>query len=725
VKIFTYAICVIALVALAACGGGGSSDISVTITPAAANVAISSTQQFTANVTGTSNNGVTWEVNGVSGGDEKHGTITSAGLYTAPDTIPSPSTVTITAVSNANTNKTAQASIVIGDPVTVSPSTASVAASATQQFSASVIFSTTNTAVTWQVNGVEGGNSTVGTINKDGLYTAPNTVPSPNTVTVTAVAKADSSRKGTATITVTPPPIVISPSNAVIAAGAQQTFSATVLSNTAHPVWNVTCASTTAGACGIINTDGVYTAPAMLPPHGSVTITASMADQTAATRSVTATLQFGKATLAGTYIFALTDRIGNKGPSQVGAMVLNGAGQITGGVLDSSDTPGTPQSVTGGSYTVGTDGRGTATVQTSTGVLNLQLVIAGRNRGFAVRTDAGANQAAGTIELQQTAAQVLNGGYTISTSGWTAGSSPALQVEAGSISVNGAGAVTSGVIDTNQALALQTTAVTGGAVSQPSDGYRGTVSIQTASGTQTFAYYPVDGQHAKVIAIDGTLTSTGELYQQAQGSVTSSSLKGSYVFSANGAKSTTPYGVVGKFSLDGTGGVSSLVFDGIAQTVFDSNSGAYTVTDAQTGRTTATWSGNGTTLQYVLYPRSDGGMVMLQCDGIYAGIGEALQRADTWKYNLSSKYDAYALYIGGSEVSTSSTPERITGQMAFSTTTALSGAVDGTSKGQGTTLTLNLQNQDLNSQRYQLGIHQKGLPEVPSFFIESMMIAPS
>jgi hypothetical protein len=51
--------------------------------------------------------------------------------------------------------------------------------------------------------------------------------------------------------------------------------------------------------------------------------------------------------------------------------------------------------------------------------------------------------------------------------------------------------------------------------------------------------------------------------------------------------------------------------------------------------------------------------------------------------------------------------------MAFSTTTALSGAVDGTSKGQGTTLTLNLQNQDLNSQRYQLGITSEGLTGGP------------
>lgn len=711
-KLISYAFCVISLLALAACGGGGSSDIAVTITPASSSVALSSTLQFTAKVIGTNNNGVTWEVNGVSGGDAKHGTISSAGLYTAPDTVPSPSAVTITAISNANPNKTAQVSVVIGEPVSVSPSTTSVEATSTRQFAASVIFST-NTAVTWQVNGVEGGNSTVGTISKEGLYTAPSAVPSPNSLTITAVAKADSTRKGTATVTITPPPIVISPSNAVVAAGGQQTFSATVLSAAARPVWSVSCSSTAAGACGNITSEGVYTAPSTLPLHGTITITASMADQTAATRSVTATLQFGKATLAGTYVFALADRIGNKGPSQVGAIALNGAGQITGGVLDSTDAPGTPQAVTGGTYQVGTDGRGSATVQTAGGALGLQFVMNGRNRGFVVRTDSSANLAAGTIELQQTAAPVSNGGYTLSASGWTTGSSPALRVEAGSIRLNDAGTINSGVLDLNQDLTLQTAAVTGGQAVQPADGFRGTISVQTASGTQTFAYYPVDAQHARLISIDGALTAMGEVYRQPQGPFTSSSLKGAYVFSASGAKSTSPYGVVGKFSLDGTGTVTNLLFDGIAQTVFDANSGAYSVTNDQTGRTTATWIGNGSRLQYVLYPRSDGGMVMLQCDGAYAGVGEALPRAESWKYNLSSKYDAYVLYLGGSEVATPSAPERITGQMAFSTTTALSGAVDGTSKGAGTILTLNLQNQDMSSQRYQLGITSEGLAGGP------------
>src|SRR5207253_3755042 len=60
--------------------------------------------------------------------------------------------------------------------VTISPILATVAAGGTQQFSA-VVQNTSNTAVTWQVNGVTGGNATVGTISSSGLYTAPGVVP--------------------------------------------------------------------------------------------------------------------------------------------------------------------------------------------------------------------------------------------------------------------------------------------------------------------------------------------------------------------------------------------------------------------------------------------------------------------------------------------------------------------------------------------------------------------
>src|SRR5437879_9198524 len=85
--------------------------------------------------------------------------------------------------------------------VTIAPVSATVAAGGTQQFTATVQ-NTSNTAVTWQVNGVTGGNATVGTISSSGLYTAP---ASPATVTVTAVSWGDTARSPVSQPTIKPP----------------------------------------------------------------------------------------------------------------------------------------------------------------------------------------------------------------------------------------------------------------------------------------------------------------------------------------------------------------------------------------------------------------------------------------------------------------------------------------------------------------------------------------
>ncbi len=89
--------------------------------------------------------------------------------------------------------------------VNVSPRTASKFPTEQQPFSAAVS-GTSNTVVTWQVNGVTGGNASAGTIDANGLYTAPAVVPSPNNpVMVTAVSQADVTKSGAATVTLKAP----------------------------------------------------------------------------------------------------------------------------------------------------------------------------------------------------------------------------------------------------------------------------------------------------------------------------------------------------------------------------------------------------------------------------------------------------------------------------------------------------------------------------------------
>ncbi|MBA2302950.1 MAG: hypothetical protein H0W08_09980 [Acidobacteria bacterium] len=53
------------------------------------------------------------------------------------------------------------------------------------------------------MNGVGGGNSTVGTISSSGLYRAPGSVPNPAIVTVRATAAADQTKTAAASVTIT------------------------------------------------------------------------------------------------------------------------------------------------------------------------------------------------------------------------------------------------------------------------------------------------------------------------------------------------------------------------------------------------------------------------------------------------------------------------------------------------------------------------------------------
>jgi hypothetical protein len=82
--------------------------------------------------------------------------------------------------------------------VSVSPSTVDVGLGAQTQFTATVT-GTSNTAVTWQVNGTAGGSSAAGTITSSGVYTAPTTLPS-SPSTITAVSQANAAVSGSATV---------------------------------------------------------------------------------------------------------------------------------------------------------------------------------------------------------------------------------------------------------------------------------------------------------------------------------------------------------------------------------------------------------------------------------------------------------------------------------------------------------------------------------------------
>jgi IPT/TIG domain-containing protein len=113
---------------LAACGSASSPantqpppppSITVAVSPSTANVRVGNSASFSATVSGTSNTAVTWSVNNTPGGSSALGTIDSSGKYTAPTSLPSPNTVTITATSSADTSKSSTSSVTLMNPTPV------------------------------------------------------------------------------------------------------------------------------------------------------------------------------------------------------------------------------------------------------------------------------------------------------------------------------------------------------------------------------------------------------------------------------------------------------------------------------------------------------------------------------------------------------------------------------------------------------------------------------
>ncbi len=267
------------IILLTACGGGSSNSeggsnqvVSVSISPTMATVPANGTQQFTPTVTGSSNTAVLWQVNNMTGGSAANGTISTSGLYTAPPTMTNIQ-VTVTAVSSADSTKTASAVVTVNalpaGSVMISPSTATVAASGTQQFTATVT-NENNNSVTWSVDGVNGGNNTVGTVSSSGLYTAPS---SAGTHMVTATSVADSNYNASATVSVVS--LTVMPPSVSLAPNSPQQFMATVQgTNNTGVTWSVNGVVGGNNMVGTITTGGLYQAPGS---SGSYTVTATSA----------------------------------------------------------------------------------------------------------------------------------------------------------------------------------------------------------------------------------------------------------------------------------------------------------------------------------------------------------------------------------------------------------------------------------------------------------------
>jgi hypothetical protein len=179
---------------------GIADPVSVAISPATVTVPRDTRQQFTATVTGTTNTAVTWSIQeGDTGGD-----IDSTGNYQSPDNA---GVYHVVATSVADPTQSAVATVTVPVEVFVSPQTVTLprvvgnTVVRQQQFTASVA-GTNNQAVFWTVRApLPPEQAAGGTIDNNGLYTAPNNTSEADRVDiVVATSQTDPTRSGTATV---------------------------------------------------------------------------------------------------------------------------------------------------------------------------------------------------------------------------------------------------------------------------------------------------------------------------------------------------------------------------------------------------------------------------------------------------------------------------------------------------------------------------------------------
>ena len=341
---------------------------SITLTPSPVSLGVGATQQYTAVGKDAGGNVVaitpTWSV--VSGG----GTVNATGLFTAGTAL---GTFTNT-VQASSGGITANATVTVtAGPlatITVSPNPKTLAAGATQTFTATGADAAGNAVAITPVWSVVNGGGTIDA--STGVFTA-GAAGGTFTNTVKATSGAIS---GTATVVVTTGPalttITVTPNPASVPVNSTQTFSAVGRDGSGNvvvitPVWSVVNGGGTINA-----TSGVFTAGAVAgtfsntvqAPSGGVSGTATVVVTTGpALTTITVTPNPASVSTGGTQQFTAVGRDGNGTVVAITPVwtVVNGGGTINAatGLFTAGATAGTfNNTVTATSGTVS----GTATV---------------------------------------------------------------------------------------------------------------------------------------------------------------------------------------------------------------------------------------------------------------------------------------------------------------------------------------------------------------------------
>ena len=286
---------------------------------------------------------------------------------------------------------------------------------------------------------------------------------------------------------------------------------------------------------------------------------------------------FSDASLKGQYAFSMSGvDLNGAFFARVGSFSADGSGNILSGledVMDLSSGKGPAQiSITGGTYEIEANGRGSITLNTASGGLLVNLMMQSASNGFIIEVDLNATTS-GTFNLQTPsdfAASALGHPYVFGLFGVSFLSQKAAPIAmAGQITGDGNGNITGGVMDTNDGnvgTPSGATAVTPGTYALDTNG-NGTNfgrGMMTFNG-RTYAFYIVDATQFKMVEEDSLGGSAGEALEQSSAIPTENAqINGGFVYLVSGESilgSQGPVTRVARFTADGAGGLSAITLD--------------------------------------------------------------------------------------------------------------------------------------------------------------------
>jgi hypothetical protein len=572
-----------------------------------------------------------------------------------------------------------------GEPVAVlfvntPPSTMAVNASTTlyavTQYSSAG--ASENSAVTYSIScGSANACGTLGPSDEVGAdsYTAPAAVPSGGTVTVTATSVTDTSLSRSVTIAIVPPiPISVSlagPLPASLQVNSTVSLVARVANDvTANPQiqWSATCGASNCGSFNPTTTDNdsvtQYTAPAAIPPGGSVTLTATSVTDPTKSASGSIVITAAAPNLAnGTYVFQVDEP--NLAEYVTGVLTAQN-GTITGGEQDAVYEGGDDgdysytQPFSSGSYSTTPSGNVAITInlladETET----LSGTLASGQQGFISGIDG--TLGTGTLELQ-TSTTAPAGGYAFSLDAsnyydgqpWMTG---IVNVDSpGGISGNG-----SELDVEEEGFSGGGTQTVGASTVSAPDAYGRVLFQLNLSGNAYLpvlyvAGYIVDASHLRLINVgiaDDSFVVTGPMAGVAlgqganTGKFSAASVAGtSYVFGAEGEDQQGSLQLAGAVTLNAGGTVTgTLNWNDLSRSSPQSPlalTGTYAVDP--TGRVALTNLTDGTTFTYSMHLDLDGngGGLVLSDDAEDVFSGEAFQQ-QTGTFSAASLSGSYGL----------------------------------------------------------------------------------